>query len=130
MPSDQTIILAPRLIVSNGDEALDFYGRAFETEPYDQMYVDGTLVNAHVRFGETELGVTQEDGGMNRSPTALGGSPVAISLTVPDVDATAARFVEAGGEVIIPVEDRPYGRRDGRLADPFGHIWIVGQPLT
>lgn len=23
------------------------------------------------------------------------------------------------------VEDRPYGRCEGRFRDPFGHLWIV-----
>ena len=36
--------LAPRLIVSAGDEALDFYARAFDSEATDQMYHDGRLV--------------------------------------------------------------------------------------
>lgn len=30
-----------------------------------------------------------------------------------------------GAEVLIPVEDEFYGDRSGRLADPFGHIWII-----
>ncbi len=121
--------LAPRLIVSDGDAALAFYAAAFDTEPTDQMHHEGRLVNAHVQLGATQMGVVQEDGGANVSATSLGGSPVVLSLTVPDVDAAADRFVAAGGEVVIPIDDRPYGRRDGRLRDPFGHLWILGQPL-
>lgn len=128
MPTPTTE-LAPRLIVSAGDAALDFYARAFDTEPSDQAYDGARLVNGHVLIGSTLVGVTEEDGSHNFSPPTIGGTPVVLSLTVPDVDAAAARFVEAGGEVVIPVEDRPYGRRDGRLKDPFGHLWIVGQPL-
>ena len=125
-----TTDLAPRLVVSAGDAALDFYARAFDTEPTDQAYAGGRLVNGHVLIGTTLVGVTEEDGGRNLSPSTLGGTPVILSLTVPDVDEAVARFLEAGGEVVIPVDDRPYGRRDGRLADPFGHLWILGQPLT
>ena len=73
---------------------------------------------------------TEEEGGHNLSPATLGRTPVVLSLTFPNVDEAAARFIEAGGEVVIPVDDRPYGRRDGRLIDPFGHLWILGQPLT
>ncbi len=120
--------LAPRLVVSAGDDALDFYARAFDTEATDRMYVGGRLVNAHVLIGGTLVGVTEADGS-SRSPTAIGGTPVLLSLTVPDVDAAARRFVEAGGEVVIPLDDRDYGRRDGRFRDPFGHLWILGQPL-
>jgi uncharacterized glyoxalase superfamily protein PhnB len=27
------------------------------------------------------------------------------------------------------VADQPYGLRQGRLADPFGHHWLIGRPL-
>lgn len=130
MPSSTTTELAPRLIVSDGDAALDFYARAFGTEASDQAYDGNRLVNGHVLIGSTLLGVTQEDGYQNFSPITIGGTPVVLSLSVPDVDVAARRFVEAGGEMVIPVADRPYGRRDGRLKDPFGHLWILGQPLT
>lgn len=125
-----TTVLAPRLVVSAGDAALDFYARAFDSEATDQAYDGERLVNGHVLVGSTLMGVTEEDGGHNISPTALGGTPVVLSLEVSDVDTAAARFVEAGGEVLIPIDDRPYGRRDGRLRDPFGHLWILGQPLS
>ena len=26
--------------------------------------------------------------------------------------------------------DRDYGERDGRIVDPFGHMWLVGCPLS
>ncbi len=122
--------LAPRLVVSSGDDALDFYSRAFDSEPTDQHYDGQRLVNGHVLIGTTLVGVTEEDGVHNHAPSTIGGTPVILSLTVPDVDAAAARFVDAGGEVVIEVDDRPYGRRDGRFEDPFGHLWILGQELT
>lgn len=125
-----TTELAPRLVVSDGDAALAFYAAAFDSEPSDQIYDGARLVNGHVLIGTTLVGVTEEDGSYNQSPSTIGGTPVILSLTVPDADHAAARFLEAGGEVVIPVDDRPYGRRDGRLKDPFGHIWILGQPLS
>lgn len=129
-PTSSATELAPRLIVSAGDDALDFYARAFDSEPSDQAYDGDRLVNGHVLIGSTLVGVTEEDGERNQSPLTLGGTPVVLSLTVTDADVAAARFVEAGGEVVIPMDDRPYGRRDGRLKDPFGHVWILGQQLS
>jgi PhnB protein len=38
-----------------------------------------------------------------------------------------ARVVEHGGTVIIPIEDRVYGKREGRVRDPFGHLWILSR---
>jgi uncharacterized glyoxalase superfamily protein PhnB len=50
---------------------------------------------------------------------------VIIALYVDDPDAVAARMVDGGATVVFPVADQPYGERAGRLADPFGHLWMV-----
>jgi uncharacterized glyoxalase superfamily protein PhnB len=31
---------------------------------------------------------------------------------------------------VAPIADQSYGLRQGRLADPFGHHWLVGRPLA
>jgi PhnB protein len=28
------------------------------------------------------------------------------------------------------VSDQPYGWRVGRIADPFGHHWEIGKPIS
>lgn len=33
-------------------------------------------------------------------------------------------------EIVIPIKDRPYGKREGRLCDPFGHLWILSQQVA
>jgi uncharacterized glyoxalase superfamily protein PhnB len=30
---------------------------------------------------------------------------------------------------MFPVADQPYGLRQGRVVDPFGHHWLIGRPL-
>ena len=35
------------------------------------------------------------------------------------------RPVAHGAEVVVPIENRPYGKRSGRIRDPFGHLWII-----
>ncbi len=52
------------------------------------------------------------------------------TLTVEDSSAVGAAMVADGGTVIIPIEDRPYGNREGRVRDPFGHLWVVSQDLA
>lgn len=39
-------------------------------------------------------------------------------------------MVADGGTVIIPIEDRLYGKREGRVRDPLGHLWVVSQDLA
>lgn len=48
-----------------------------------------------------------------------------VRRTLEDVDDVASRAVAAGAKVLIPVDDQFYGDRAGRVADSFGHLWIV-----
>ena len=42
----------------------------------------------------------------------------------------AFQTVAAGATVVWPVKAQPYGRRVGRIVDPFGHHWEIGKPLS
>lgn len=122
--------LQARLVVDDAAAALDFYVAALggrELVRYEEP--SGKIVHAEVEVGESVFLVTQADGDVNRSPSALGGSPVLCHLQVPDADARAADMVANGATVLIPVADQYYGSRDGRLQDPFGHLWLLSQPL-
>jgi PhnB protein len=50
-------------------------------------------------------------------------------LVVDDPDAAFARAVAAGAAVVHEVANE-YGWRLGRVADPFGHHWEIGEPLS
>lgn len=119
-----------RLVVDDAAAALTFYVAALggrELVRYAEP--SGTIVHAEVEVGESIFSVTQADGKVNRSPGALGGSPVLCHLQVSDADARSAEMVANGATVLIPVGDQYYGSRDGRLQDPFGHLWLLSQPL-
>ncbi len=60
-----------------------------------------------------------------RSPNAIGGTPVTISVYVEDVDAVFNRAVAAGAKSLRAVENQFYGDRSGQFEDPFGHRWSV-----
>ena len=38
-------------------------------------------------------------------------------------------MIERGGETIVEIADRPYGKREGRIADPSGHLWILSKTI-
>ena len=65
----------------------------------------------------------------NVGPKRLGGSPVVLTLEVPDVDAVAARALKLGARIVFPIADQFYGYRQGRIEDPFGHLWILSKRL-
>jgi PhnB protein len=122
------VSLVPRLVVADPDSAADFYGAALGAEVLSRFTMpDGTVTNIDVAFGAVAgLSLTAEvrEWGLI-GPLATAGSPVLLRLTVVDARSTRDRMVAAGAEEVIAVEDRPYGRCEGRIRDPFGHLWII-----
>lgn len=129
-PGARVRTVAPCLVVPDIAAAIDFYVTAFGAAGVERHRMpDGSLVYAEFRLGTALLGVADEDAQWNRSPHSLGGSAVPIDLVVDDADGFIDRAVAAGAEVVIPLADHVHGRA-GRLADPFGHLWIVSAPLV
>lgn len=117
------------LIVPDGTgrQAIDFYKRAFDaTESMFMTDTDGRLMHAEFRIGDSTVMLGEERPEWhNHSPGSLGGSPVVLNIYVEDVDAVAKKAVDAGAQILFPVEDQFYGDRSGRIRDPFGHVWII-----
>jgi len=62
-----------------------------------------------------------------KSPKELGGIETrSMYLVVPDADAAHARAVEAGGEIVRPLYDTPYGSREFGVRDLEVHTWVAG----
>ncbi len=121
----QITSMRPRLIVSDPDRAVAFYEAALGAVLEERYVDDGVVVHAAVSINGWAFSVAGEvtDWGL-LAPTTMGGSATLITLEVDDARALAERLVDNGGEVVVPVEDRPYGRCEGRVRDPFGHLWI------
>jgi len=119
------ISLVPRLVVADPDAAAAFYEVALGAEIGARFTMpDGTVTNIDLTIGHAQLSLTTEveEWGL---VTPHESSPVLFRLTVTDARAARDRLVEAGAQELVPVEDRPYGRCEGRVRDPFGHLWIV-----
>jgi len=112
---------------------MDFYKRAFGAEevartttPDGRKLVHGELsLLGHLFYVSDEFDSSQ--GGTCKSPHTLGGTGVRITLYVDDADKTVARAVNAGAQIIMPVQDMFWGGRYGKLLDPFGHEWGINQ---
>ena len=132
MTQSNTPTLGPRLVVDGAAAAIEFYAAVFGAQEQDRITAgpDGPIVRAQLSIGGATLSVSDENREAgNLAPPTLGGTAILLELESADVDAVAARATERGAEIIFPVEDRPYGRRDCRIRDPFGHVWIVGRDL-
>jgi PhnB protein len=126
-----TTELYPFLAVRDVARAVDFYAAAFGAEEEGERLVapDGRQV-AVLRIDGRRVGVATEAPELGTpSPETAGSTTVRVSLQVDDPDAVAARAVAAGASEMFPVADQPYGMRQGRVVDPFGHHWLIGRPL-
>lgn len=122
--------IVPRLVVDDGATAIDFYVTALGgIELMRFAEPSGKIVQAEVKIGNDVIAITEHDGDCNLSPTDLGGSPLLLTITVDDADAVGEAMLSGGASVVIPIDDRFYGRREGRLRDPAGHLWIISQHL-
>ncbi|MFG1770431.1 VOC family protein [Nocardia salmonicida] len=123
--------LVPKLLVADARAAITFYTEALGAEVRLRVADDHGVVN-HAELmldaGVFALAQSVEQWGWS-DPRSLGGSPVLLELTVTDPDAVAHRMVRHGAELVIPVENRPYGKRQGRVQDPFGHLWVISGEL-
>ncbi len=118
--------VTPMLAVRDAASAIEFYKAAFgATETTRMTDSSGKVSHCEINIGGSPIMVADEFREHNISPQTLGGSPVMVHLLVEDVDATFSRAVAAGAKVLRPVADQFHGYRNGKLVDPFGHIWMI-----
>ncbi len=123
--------ITPVLTVRDAGSAASFYERAFgAVEVYRNTYPEGRVV-AEMAVGEARFRVADESPeASNLSPQTLEGTTVRINLLVADPDQIFEQAIANGAAEVAPVADQSYGLRQGRLADPFGHHWLIGRPLV
>jgi PhnB protein len=118
---------APQLIIPNGITDVDFYVQAFgaielrrvsnsdNSIHVSELLVDNAIFHLHEETADSGF----------FSPKRHNGTTVTIGLFVPNVDTVMDRASAAGGEVVSPAQDYDYGYRQGKIRDPFGHIWMI-----
>jgi PhnB protein len=122
--------LTPFLTVKDARGIVEFYKNAFgAVERSRQSTPSGQFIIEMSIEGDVFYAVDENPAAFNVSPSTLGGTTVRLSLIVADPDAAALRAVAAGATIVFPVGDQPYGMRQGRIADPAGHHWLIGKPL-
>ena len=123
--------LTPRLVVRDAAAALEFYRNALGVREVERYAMDGLIIHSTIEFEDgSRVSVIDEhrDWG-NDAPPSVGGSPILLRLQLDDPDAVGAAMVTHGAEVVIPIDDRFYGYREGRVRDPFGHLWILSKEI-
>ncbi len=120
--------LTPYIMVDDARRAIEWYtevlGATLDSDPV--VMDDGRIGHAELRIGDSMLMLADEFPEMDLvSPNTRGGASVTLAVAVPDVDATFARAVDAGGRSEREVADQFHGSRTGTIIDPFGHRWMI-----
>lgn len=124
--------VTPSIVCTPCTDAIEFYREAFGAEEIEPRMTgpDGSIGHAKIRIGDSVIMLADEwPGGPTQSPTTLGGTTAALFIDTDDVDALWAQALEAGAEVVFPLEVQFYGEKSGRVRDPFGHTWGLGQQV-
>jgi len=123
--------LIAHIPIDGASDAIEVYKRAFGAEEISRMPApDGErIMHAMLRIGESMLMLNDDFpemcGGKPRSPRALGGSPVKLTMYVADAKAAMKRAEDAGATIVMPAEEQFWGDVYGLIEDPFGHSWAL-----
>lgn len=123
--------ITPYLCVTDSVAALAFYRDAFGA--FEVMRVvgdDGRMGHCEFTVGGASFYMADEFPEIGVvSPTTLGGTPIALHLEVVDVDHVFREAVRAGATSLREPADQPHGNRSATILDPFGHRWMLSQPI-
>ena len=122
--------IAPLLSVRNGAKAVEFYKAAFGAREVFRINAPDGAVVATLSINGAEFWLSDEAPEYgNFSPESLGGATARMILITPSPDQVFEHAIAAGAQVVSPLAVE-HGWRMGRVVDPFGHHWEIGQPLT
>lgn len=115
--------VTPYLHPRSSDGLIAFLKEAFEAEVLGRYAnTEGQVLHAEVRIGDSIVEMGDANGPYQPMPATL-------HLHVADCDAVYERAVKAGAIAKYPLENRPYGERNGGVEDPFGHSWWIATRL-
>jgi len=113
--------VSPILSVSDLAKSIDFYRDALG---FDLAWSSGEPPDiAAVCRDNVEIMLTQR-------PGAKPAGAAHVYLGVSGIDDCYAALVDAGVTIVVPIDDRPYGMRDFRMADPSGNELSIGQAIA
>jgi PhnB protein len=120
--------IQPELWIESPGEALAFYEAAFGATVLHRVGEGDDLV-VQLGVGEAAFWVAPPSATMKRlSPRSIDGATSRMLLVIEDPETIVQRAVAAGAVESSPVSEE-HGWRLGRIIDPFGHEWEIGEPL-
>jgi PhnB protein len=115
--------LLPYLHPEGARKHIAFLKAAFGAEELAVIEHAGRVVHATVRIGDAVLEMGEPE---SREGIPAGG----FFVRVDDVETAYAKALAAGGTVIRPPQDIPYGYRTAIVRDSAGFMWWMARLLT
>jgi lactoylglutathione lyase len=109
--------------------ARTFYERALGGVEAYRFPPDGDPVYLTLRVGagQVALAAGTSPAMYGEVPLPASGHAVDVCVYVPDLDAAVAAAPAAGGSVVVPPQDMPWGERVAYLRDPDGTMLLTIQ---
>ncbi len=118
--------VTPFLMVKDAKKAIQFYKEAFGAEEISVMEVDGKVLHANIKIGNSHVFMSEECPEMGKvGAETRGFATSSLLIYVADVDSAFDRAVKAGCKVSMPVADMFWGDRYCHMTDPFGQEWSI-----
>jgi uncharacterized glyoxalase superfamily protein PhnB len=106
--------LSTCFVANEVDACRQFYQRHFSAKA---IFDCGWYVNLRIGGNGPSIQFMQPQKDM----PAFSGAGVMLNFKVDDVDSEHTRLVEAGLQVVMPLEDHPWGDRGFSVIDPIGN---------
>lgn len=119
------------MIVPGAERASAWYRDVFGAVEQNRITLrDGRLIDVELHVNGSVLVLADEfpEHGAVR-PAAGITSAIAFYLDFGDVDAVWRKALASGASEQRPLQDTPFGERDGQIVDPFGYRWGLTQHL-
>lgn len=123
--------LTPYLQLDGAFKAAEFYKKAFGAEqvfsyPPDEQ---GRTMHIHLHINGSTLMISDFYPEHGMSPVKPQGYTMQLHLGSDDIDAWWKRAVDAGCEVVMPLQVMFWGDQWGNMRDPFGVEWAMNAPV-
>lgn len=121
----------PHLNIEGASDASAFYQKAFGAQELMRLPAqDGKrLMHCALRINGGSLFICDCFPEMGEGFAHQPSNSFTMHLQVDDADAWFQRAVDVGAEVLSPLENMFWGDRYGRLRDPYGVCWSIGQTV-
>ncbi len=115
--------IQPIITTPNIERVQAFYQQVFGATLGRRYPEDGPVFYQALVIGDAELGLVAEDADTSVPPR------IVLSIDVADVNALLPRVDAAGGRILGPANDMPWGQRVAHVFDPDGNPVNLTQEL-